>query len=283
MIAWGCVVVSSLLSAGGSLDGGFPLAAVFPVPSGGLVVARVDGGISVLPRLAGFRFLDGDLSHDGLRVIASAEASGSVNSELYWFDGRSPDAGWQRVPLPPAGFRGAPRFRRDGRGIVFSARAGPGPGGPGNPTQVFGLASLASTAPVRLSQANACYFGAAPVSEKAFVAVKTNCFFSPTLVVGNAVDAGVRETQLGLAQPDDEFAASPDGRVVVQLQRADGFIRALDVGTGRRELFRLSENYTGHLHPRFICPRDLMFTANGSVFIVNTYDGGVSKVGIDDR
>jgi hypothetical protein len=272
----------TVVTAGLADGGSYPLAAVFADRNGRLAVVQTDGGVHSLPVASGFSFVEGDLNRDGARVVAAARRADDISqTQLLSFDRRKPERGWQPIALLE-GDEVGPRFSPDGKTLFVSGRSSVGPGGPENPTQFYRLVLEGERyRHQRLSDGSACYFGAAPTSTNSFVAVKTNCYFSPHIISREPNrDGGMGERRVEAARPDDELAVSPDGLTVAHFQRVQDSIRVsiLRGAEQPRELVTIPIEGAGPFHPRFACPRDVLFVVGGKVNILNTDTGKFGAV-----
>lgn len=252
----------------------YPLASTF-VRDSGIVLVELGKNELSIPT-PGLLVESAALSADKSQIAFTANTDGTTPTALYLMSVSS-----LKVERLDTGLRGphqSPSFTADGRHVVFAAAAEPNANSE-NPTRTrrWNIARRRLDTE-KSASTHTCQFHPAPIGNQD-AHLSTNCFGTFALSVPSP-DGGTQMTRL--PSPDIETAASFDGTRIVYTSRSQsGLTLFLQIDGKPAQRVLTLPSRTSRIQPRFICPRDVMFTKENSFWRVNTDSLEVSRIDVN--
>ncbi|MHB1846165.1 MAG: TolB-like translocation protein [Deltaproteobacteria bacterium] len=219
---------------------------------------------------------EADLSLDKSKVVVSASPKGLRHFGLYLLD--VANGAIEKLLTGLTGNERFPRFANGDRSVVFTCASKPGADSHENPTRVHELLLGHPPALELLADPGHCQMDPVEVEGHALAFISTSCFVGYELE-RTAGDRQKIKRLEGLADPGSEVASSPDRKKLVFTNRVVGG-RGFFVREGQRPARRLATllTRTARLQPRFVCPRNLLFLNEHSVWTLDSESGKQSEI-----
>lgn len=256
-------------------DGGYPLAAALVIQND-VVLIDVPTKTAKPLGLKGLTPEEADLSPDKKWVAFNAQPTDGGYLRLYLQNLETGSR--EEITTPALGDNRFPRFADKGATLYFSAALKNEPGGPLNPGRVFRLELASRKLEEVPTTPGLCEFSPVGLTKDVVAHVSTPCAFAFDLQSTNR-GTGKTETVASVSASRSELAASPDGKTLLYTSEAPRGLGLYRVSKGKKpELLTTMSATQPRLQPRFVCPKDVVFSNDGKVWMLDSRTGKIEEL-----